>query len=369
MEMKPTEHTPLNDFITNDLQSARSGSCGTQDASRSAPFGRNVAVAIVLVSVVMGATDGTSKHILLARGVPPFLSAAVGSLLRSFMAPPALFFISFLAGHSYESYKAACMVVLNGEARALFRWQVVLEAIVAMSYSLANSYETQPGVVAVLVGTAYLWSSIFEVALGMSQYSARVGNISVMAVAALALLVFLPKIDEKHTYVPSPVGCTLAGACGMAIAGTMVIYRLAALRSLQTLTAMPVAGAFGSLIAALASLCLLLLDPEQRAAAVPCLDGVHSRVGALFWPIITLNALMMTLYMIGLAVGSAHMSSFMVCILVLSEFIWAPIILFIFVGTWPVLLTFPGMLLLAAVISYAVWAAPSGQELNDDTIG
>ena len=114
---------------------------------------------------------------------------------------------------------------------------------------------------------------------------------------------------------------------------------------------MPLATAFSSFIAALAHLSLLMLDPVQRAEAPPFLCGG----GAVsFWPVIMLNACMMSFHLLGLALGTGHLSSFLVCVFTLSEFIWAPLILGIFVGTWPVLLTLPGVLLVGVVLVYAM---------------
>ena len=116
---------------------------------------------LVLVCILCGSADAVNKHVLLKAGVPPKLSATVGSALSFGLQVPMVLVTARLTSWSRLQDAATS---LRSHARLPFAVATLSVAVLNFCYSLANSYSSQPAVVSLLVGISYIWSSLLTCA-------------------------------------------------------------------------------------------------------------------------------------------------------------------------------------------------------------
>ena len=358
---------------------------------------------LVMTCVACGSADGVSKHILLRADTPPLLSAAVGSALRFCFQLPMNLLCSRIS--SSKQFLGAVTLLL-GHAKLHACLALILEVVAGFTYSLANSYSSQPAVVAVLVGSSYIWSALMASSVGLEPCQRRIVWASVVACVALTLIVGLPMLEiekpigsiqrqlaagggesppmhpnhamhlhhrphvasnhsthphhgqvrvfQQSNSLPPPaagtnpndiIGVLLALVCGICVAGSIVTYRHATTTlSSHVSLVLPIVSPFGSLIAAGCSCIIFQIAPRSAGDAESALHR------GTFWGILAFNAFLQAVYIQGLAVGTRYLTSFEVSLNVLTEFFWAPLFTLLFLGEVPSHWTLPGTILLLIVM-------------------
>lgn len=356
--MLPSESSPLTGAEPERKAANVSGS------SRH----RFVPALLVLVCVACGSADAVSKHVLLQMAVPPLLSATVGSTLRFCFQLPMVLIQAHASGNEQLSHAATTF--FNHSKWWLGALQLLVETVNSWSYSLANSYSSQPAVVALLTGVSFIWSPLMAASIGMESCRPGIALASVGALIALGMVVGLPMLGQvpaatlehqnttllptvsSHSAIHEAVGTLLALVCGIAMAGSIVTYRYVVMTLSNSATSIVLlAGPFSSLLAACVSAYCLLVDVHSSDR--PSLSLSLHLIS--FWVVVCVNAFLQAVYMFGLSVGTKYLTSFEVCLLILTEVIWAPMYTAVLLHELPSLWTLPGSgLLLVVLVAFAV---------------